>query len=158
MIFRRNKNSPTALSDSRLFNERTFYASFLDDARRCKEELIIESPFMTSRRINRLLPVIRDLREHGVKIVVNTREPEEHDEPMLGESHRGVIALQSLGVEVLFTGGHHRKLVILDRKILYEGSLNVLSQNESCEIMRRIESAELASQLLKFIRLDDFLA
>lgn len=158
MIFRRNKNSPTALSDSRLFNERTFYASFLDDARRCKEELIIESPFMTSRRINRLLPVVRDLRERGVKVVVNTREPQEHDESMLGESYRGVIALQSLGVEVLFTGGHHRKLVILDRKILYEGSLNVLSQNESCEIMRRIESAELASQLLKFIRLDDFLA
>ncbi len=158
MIFRRNKNSPTALSDSRLFNERTFYASFLDDARRCRGELIIESPFMTSKRINRLLPVVRDLRERGVKVVVNTREPQEHDEPMLRESQRGVAALQSLGVEVLFTGGHHRKLVILDRKILYEGSLNVLSQNESCEIMRRIESAELASQLLKFIRLDDFLA
>ncbi len=101
MIFRRDKNSPTALSDSRLFNERTFYASFLDDARRCKEELIIESPFMTSKRINRLLPVVRDLRERGVKVVVNTREPQEHDEPMLSESHRGVIALQSLGVEVL---------------------------------------------------------
>jgi hypothetical protein len=61
--------------------------------------------------------------------------------------------LQSIGVEVLYTGGHHRKLAIIDRQILWEGSLNILSQNESCEVMRRIESDELAMQMLQFTKL-----
>jgi hypothetical protein len=38
--------------------------------------------------------------------------------------------LQKLGVQVLYTSGHHRKLAIIDREILYEGSLNIPSQND----------------------------
>lgn len=34
--------------------------------------------------------------------------------------------LQQLGIEVLITGGHHRKLAIIDRQILYKGSLNMI--------------------------------
>jgi hypothetical protein len=62
-----------------------------------------------------------------------------------------------MGVHVLFTGGHHRKLVVVDRRVLYEGSLNVLSQNNSSEIMRRIESARLAWQTIGFVGLDKYI-
>ena len=40
---------------------------------------------------------------------------------------------------------------------LYEGSLNILSQNDSCEIMRRIESTQLAWQMARFIGVDRLL-
>jgi len=50
--------------------------------------------------------------------------------------------MQKLGVIVLYTVGHHRKLAVLDRKIVYEGSLNILSFNDSCEIMRKITSTK----------------
>jgi len=100
--------------------------------------------------------VFRELRQRGVKITINTRDPREHDGYLRSEATPAVAALQSLGVQVLYTDGHHRKLVILDSKILYEGSLNVLSQNYSCEIMRRIESGELAAQMIDFTRLNTF--
>lgn len=64
--------------------------------------------------------------------------------------------LLDLGVGVLFTGGHHRKLAIIDRNVLWEGSLNILSQNSSCEIMRRIDSRLIALQMLAFIKLNDY--
>lgn len=104
-----------------------------------------------------LLPIFRDLRQRGVKIIINTREPEEHDEWMCHEAGSGIAALQGIGVKVLYTGGHHRKIVILDRCVLYEGSLNVLSQNESCEIMRRVDSRELVEQMIAFTELNHFL-
>jgi len=66
----------------------------------------------------------------------------------------GIATLQDLGVLVLFTGGHHRKLAIIDRQITWEGSLNILSQTDSCEVMRRIESAELTKQMISFIGLE----
>jgi hypothetical protein len=73
---------------------------------------------------------------------------------MRNESTHAIAKLQHLGVQVLFTGGHHRKLAIIDRQILWEGSLNILSQKDSCEIMRRIPSTQLAWQMTRFIGID----
>lgn len=69
------------------------------------------------------------------------------------ESERSIELLLDADITVLVTGGHHRKLVILDSTILYEGSLNVLSQSDSCEVMRKIESIQLAREMIEFVGL-----
>jgi phosphatidylserine/phosphatidylglycerophosphate/cardiolipin synthase-like enzyme len=154
-LFRSRKSAAPGLVTSKLFNEDTFYPAFLKDLKNCHRELIIESPFITSRRLNQLLPTLQKLKARKVRIVINTRDPHEHDEGYHREdAHRAVAKLQHMGVHVLYTGGHHRKLVVIDRKILYEGSHNVLSQNNSSEVMRRIESAQLAWQMIRFVELD----
>ena len=51
----------------------------------------------------------------------------------------------------------HRKLAIIDRKILWEGSLNILSQNHSRELMRRIENEEITVETFNFLGLKKFL-
>jgi hypothetical protein len=93
------------------------------------------------------------MRSRNVRIIVNTRHPAEHD----AQAWRAIQQMQAMGIMVLFTGGHHRKLAILDGRVLWEGSLNILSQYDSCEIMRRIESKILAQQMLQFIQLRKFL-
>lgn len=65
---------------------------------------------------------------------------------------------EALGVQVLLcVGNHHRKLAILDRKVLWEGSLNILSQTHSREIMRRIDSKELTIEMFNFLKLNKVL-
>jgi len=54
-------------------------------------------------------------------------------------------------------GRHHRKLAIIDRNILWEGSLNILSQKKSREFMRRLEGGGFAVDLLNFIGYQKFL-
>lgn len=155
-VFRQFKHHSPDLVGSQLYNEQTFYNAFIRDLACCRNEAIIESPFMTMQRVNTLLPNIRNTIAHGAKVIVNTRHPQEHNQYMCNEAERCIGILQDIGVEILFTGGHHRKLAILDRTILWEGSLNVLSQNDSCEIMRRIESKQLVEQTLDFVRLRQF--
>ena len=112
---------------------------------KCKQEVIIESPFLTRRRLSLLMPVLERLKFRRVKIIVNTRDPLTCDVKYMRDEAFGVVSkLLHLGVQVLYTGNHHRKLAILDRKILWEGSLNILSQNDTCEVMRRIEPTQLA--------------
>jgi len=43
------------------------------------------------------------------------------------------------------------------RKILWEGSLNILSQNQSREIMRRIENEQITLETFNFLKLEKFL-
>lgn len=148
------KAAPEDLLSSQLFNERSFYPAFLNDLRGCRKEVIIESPFMTGRRIALFLPILRRLRRRGVRVVINTRHPQEHEGRLRLEAEGVLTTLFDIGAEVFFTGGHHRKLAILDGRVLWEGSLNILSQNESCEVMRRIASPQLVDQMMRFIRIE----
>jgi hypothetical protein len=94
----------------------------------------------------------------GVKIYVMTRDPKEHNENMECQSEDVISLFERMGVQVLLCiGNHHRKLAILDREVLWEGSLNILSQGHSREIMRRIESKTLALEMFEFLRLEKFL-
>ncbi|HEX6258549.1 MAG TPA: phospholipase D-like domain-containing protein [Candidatus Saccharimonadales bacterium] len=145
------------LSSSLLYNEQTFYKAFMRDLSLCKDEAIIESPFITSNRIASLLPIFRKMRSRNIRIVVNTRHPSEHEQPYGDQAWAEIAQMQLIGIEVLFTGSHHRKLAIFDRQILWEGSLNILSQYDSCEIMRRIDSIKLAEHTLSFTKLTHYL-
>lgn len=150
------RSEQLGLAGSRLLDQDTFYPCFLKDLRRCHKEVIIECPFVTMRRVHYLLPALRGLTKRRVCVVVNTKPPYEHSGVLRRQAELAIVAMQEAGARVLFTGGHHRKLVILDMETVYEGSLNILSQSDSCEIMRRIESKEAAMQLIDFLKLERF--
>ena len=159
MIFKYLFKRPdlTPLLSSRLYNEESFYPAFLNDLSKCSREVVIESPFITRKRMTALYSSFRRLTKRGVRVVVNTRDPQDHDLRMSAEACNAITELQEMGVQVLYTNNHHRKLAILDGMILYEGSLNILSQNSSCEVMRRIESDVLSGEMLSFVKLSKFL-
>lgn len=141
----RYPTTPADLLSSKLYDQDSFYPAFLKDLAKCHSEVIIECPFITNRRLKTLLPILEKLKARKVRIAINTRDPRAHDESyQQDDAHEAISKLQHMGVQVLYTGNHHRKVAILDRSILYEGSLNILSQNDSCEMMRRIESTQLA--------------
>jgi HKD family nuclease len=156
-LLRRDK-APVDLLSSQLLNEETFYPKLIADLDDCLHEVIIESPFITNRRLSQLLPTLKKLKDRKARVIVNTRDPLEHDdEQQRTRALEAVASLQRIGVQVLYTSGHHRKLVIVDRQVLYEGSLNVLSQNSSSEVMRRTISTQLAWQMVRFVGIDRFL-
>lgn len=137
---------------SRLLNEKDFYPSFIKDIKSCKQKLVIESPFITNKRLDTLLPILENLNTKRVHIIIHTRDPiETDDEYRRNEVYRAVSRLQHIGIRVMYTKGLHRKVAIIDQSVLYEGSLNILSQNESVEIMRRISSRYLVEQMTKFV-------
>lgn len=144
------------LLSSDLFTQDDFYNIFKCDLLEAKHEVIIESPFMSFKRLDHLMPIFRQLIRSDVRIIINTKPSEEQDAGYSRQVEECIARLLELGVEVLVTGGHHRKLAIIDRQILYEGSLNILSQNDSCEIMRRIHSRQLAVQMINFTGISKF--
>lgn len=138
---------------STLLNQDTFYKVFERDLHRAKRMVLIESPFITQKRITALLPILCRLKRRGATVVVNTKPLDEHDSNMAHQAELAIEVLQGAGVIVLMTTGHHRKIAIVD-DVLYEGSLNILSQNDSCEMMRRISDTTAVCEMLRFIGLE----
>ncbi len=144
------------MENSRLYDQTMFYKQFERDLRHARTEVIIESPFITARRMTTLLPIFAKLRRHGVSIIINTRDPIEHDGDYYYQALDAVAVMQKMDITVLYTVGHHHKLAIIDREVFYEGSLNIMSFSNSCEIMRRVVSTVEANKLLKFIGINKY--
>jgi phosphatidylserine/phosphatidylglycerophosphate/cardiolipin synthase-like enzyme len=143
---------------SRLCDEKSFFNIFKKDLNHVKNEVIIESPFITTTRMNSLAPTLQKLVQRGVKVYVVTRDPREHKSPYREQSELEIRNFEQIGIQALICkGNHHRKLAIIDRKILWEGSLNILSQSKSREIMRRIEGEEFAMEMINYLKLGRFL-
>ena len=154
-LFKKNQLPVISLLKSELYDENTFYERFIDDLKCCRNEVIIESPFISSSRMRMLYPVLAQLVSKGVKLFIVTRNPFEHEGKYALQSELEIQRFETTGIHVLICdGNHHRKLAILDRKILYEGSLNILSQTKSREIMRRISEEPVVLQTFKFLHFD----
>jgi phosphatidylserine/phosphatidylglycerophosphate/cardiolipin synthase-like enzyme len=104
-----------------------------------------------------LKPIFEKFINKGIQVFVFTRDPLEHDTFMAEQSEEGIRYCEYIGVQVLLVrGGHHRKLAMIDRKILWEGSLNILSQSNSHEFMRRFVSIQIDMELFKFLNYSKF--
>lgn len=155
--FRQLSCSPDDLLTSKLYNEATFYPTFMRDLKHCRKEVIIESPYMTTPRVEQLRPSLKKLVRRGIRVTIHTRFPGHHDELLRIQAWQSVSILKRNGVKVrFFHDYHHRKIAVLDGKVLWEGSLNILSQCYSREIMRRIESEQLTRQMIRFLGLKRF--
>lgn len=153
-FLRLSKPSPTDLLTSRLYNEASFYPSFIRDLKSSRHEVIIESPYLTVKRAYQLAPIFRKLVKRGVGIRVNTREPRHHTRDLREQADQAIQVMKKVGVRVFICSDlRHRKLAVIDNSLLWEGSLNILSQSNSREVMRRIQSEQLAKEMVRFTSL-----
>ncbi|MDE2025033.1 MAG: hypothetical protein KGJ07_00905 [Patescibacteria group bacterium] len=144
--------------NSSLFDEKTFYQAFLDDLSHSYQEVIIESPFITTSRMKTFDRVFQNLVKKDVKIFIITRDPKEHDGGYEVQSEDAIRWCEEIGIQILLcSGNHHRKLAMIDRKILWEGSLNILSQSNSREIMRRIDDNVVTQEMFNFLQFSKYI-
>ena len=72
--FNRRSDTTNELVNSTLYDDSTFYARFAKDLKNCRSEVIIESPFITSRRLELLMPSLQKLKSKHIRITINTRD------------------------------------------------------------------------------------
>ncbi|MBI4091351.1 topoisomerase DNA-binding C4 zinc finger domain-containing protein, partial [candidate division WWE3 bacterium] len=140
---------------SSIYDEVEFYPAFINDLLTAKAEVIIDSPYITTERVQKLVPIFAHLIAKGIKVFVLTRQAKEHTGKMQLYATQELKNLEDLGIIILpFVGNIHRKLAIIDRRVLWEGSLNILSQRDSKEVMRRFVGETTAKQMITFLKID----
>jgi superfamily I DNA and/or RNA helicase/ssDNA-binding Zn-finger/Zn-ribbon topoisomerase 1 len=148
------KNRPENFGMS--YSDQEFWPAFHNDLAHTQKELIIFSPFLTSERFSKLHLIFTELIANGVKIYVITLAPNEQPAVMQG-SKEVITKLKELGVTVKFRQAMHEKIALIDRKVKWIGSLNILSHNSKKEYMERIEGESASNELFDKFNLDDLL-
>jgi hypothetical protein len=134
-----------------VFTEGTFYPAFLMDLERAKESIVIFSPYATRAGTGRWMDPIRAAIARGAKVRILTRPPDEPGAEQADEVGELIRGMRALGVVVDLRARMHEKIAILDDRVLWHGSLNVLSHRDTHESMLRIESPVACRQVGRFV-------
>lgn len=140
-----------------------FWHYLVYDLEQAKGQVLINSPFLFERRAEEMLRNVKALVERGVTVCVYLKQPAHwgSNTPVSEETAIEHKRFEKLSSELRKVGAHvnikfeiHQKIVVIDRKILYEGSLNTLSQRMTAENMRRFSNPDACAEMIKKHGLD----
>jgi superfamily II DNA or RNA helicase len=134
-----------------IYNKSNFLPVFSNDTISASREVFIVSPFLTKRRTREMIQFFRAAIAKSVKIIVVTRPAEDYKGLDLDAWQASVAALKELAVQVVYKSNIHQKLAIMDQKIVWYGSINLLSYGSAEESMMRIDNVNIAGELIKSI-------
>ncbi|HUU18197.1 MAG TPA: AAA domain-containing protein [Sedimentisphaerales bacterium] len=138
-------------SKSGIFNEGTFFAAFKEDLLMAENSVVIFSPFLTQNGTGRLMTVISHKISQGIQVRLVTRPPGDQG-GILEEGLEDIVHdMTDTGVAVDFRTRMHEKFAIVDKKILWYGSLNIFSHRDTSESMFRIVSPSICEQMVQFV-------
>lgn len=149
------ENNNLAENVSSIFDNTNFFDVFASDVTSAKHEIIIVSPAISKRTINKILRLFNSIIG---KVVVITRPPEDYKNDIgRYRATECIELLKSCGIDVRFKSRIHQKFAVIDQKLIWYGSINLLSIGTSEESIIRIENAEIAEELLNavFVELNE---
>jgi PLD-like domain len=129
-------------------SEQDFLEAFRADLAGSVDWVVILSPFLSQSRAVHYYPVLQVLNARGVTVDVYARPWNEQPESL--REHYGIVeqGLRRAGVKFHVRSGMHEKVGVIDGRVLWHGSLNIFSHNNTRESMLRIESSALVYDVL----------
>ena len=134
-----------------IFDKDSFLPVFSNDLAGAKKEILIVSPFVRKRRSMQMLRHLKIALDKGIRAIVVTRSVESF-KPKDQVALQGVLEiLKQNEISVVFKPNIHQKFAIMDQKMVWYGSINLLSYGSAQESIMRIESSNIANELIRSI-------
>jgi len=133
--------------------DRDFLDLFRADLAACAECVDLLSPFVSLSRSSNYHAALAALAARKIPVRAYVRPHREQPDTLRSGFLEAIRNLEIRGTSIYFRPGMHEKIAAIDGRILWHGSLNVLSHNDSKESMLRFDSPELVTEVLRDIGL-----
>ena len=137
-----------------IFNKQNFYPVYTTDIEQAQKEIIIISPFVTIKRVNQIMNHFKEAIARQVLITILTRPLEFYSENRKSRLGQIFTTLKNMGITILCKSFIHQKFAIIDQRVVWYGSINLLSFGFSEESIMRLYSSSIAIELLNSVDLD----
>ena len=127
-----------------IFDNNDFYPVYSADVMAARSEVVIVSPFLTRRRV---LSALNYLTAARALITIVTKPPDNYAEKDRGKIIECFELLTQHNITVNTKNRIHQKFAVIDQRLVWYGSINLLSYGASEESIMRIESLDIASEL-----------
>ena len=149
--YRAKGENIAAESTDIIFDKSNFLPIYSNEIVNASREIIIVSPFVTKRRTLQMIQNLRIALKNGVKVIVVTRPSEDFKDKDLTSWQTTIELIKSSGIALVFKSNIHQKFAVVDQKVSWYGSINLLSYGNAEESIMRIESSNIANELIRSI-------
>lgn len=129
-------------------SEEKFLERFREDLAKCSRSVMILSPFVSQNRAVHYYPVLHALIFRKVLIDVYTRPKGEQSLTLREQFDSVQRTFNRIGANFHLRPGMHEKIAVIDDRVLWHGSLNILSHNDTRESMLRFDFPDLVRDIM----------
>ena len=130
--------------------DRGNYAEIFErDLIEADQEIIIASPSLRYRKVERILSLLKPRQESGVKITIITLFPDSSRFDNVEDISYILSRIRSAGIEVALTESESEHFAVIDRKLVWHGGVNLLGKEDAWDNLIRIESVKAAAELVE---------
>ena len=117
-----------------------------------EQEIIIASPDLRRRKVERMLFLLKSRQEAGVKVTVITLDPDCSRVGDPADTFELILEMKKAGITVAQTESESEHYAVFDKKLVWHGGMNLLGKEDIWDNLIRVESVKAAAELLEMSR------
>ena len=132
-----------------IFDYQNYINVFEKDIKEANNEIVISSPGLNKNKVNRFCELVKEKQTRGLKVSVITLSANVYPESRIEINKRLISKLIENGICVEFGDNMHEHFAVIDKNIVWYGSVNLLSREREDDNIMRVVSVEIAEELME---------
>lgn len=132
-----------------IFDYKNYISVFIRDIEEADNEIVISSPGLNKNKVIRFCGLVKVKQEKGIKVSILTLSSDIYPESRKAVTKDLINKLIENGISVKSNENAHEHFAVIDKEIVWYGSVNLLSREKEDDNIMRIVSKEIAEELLE---------
>ncbi len=134
-----------------IYDKNNFLPVFINDVMSSARQVVVVSPFVSKQRALFMMKQLEFVLQKNGKVIIVTRPIDDFKEKDRAALQEVFDLLKTAGADLIARSHIHLKFAVVDQRIVWYGSINLLSFGSAEENIMRLESHSIAEELLKSI-------
>lgn len=135
-----------------IFDSESYLPVYEKDLLQARKSIYIASPGLNKTKVLRLISLLEERQTAGVIVTVLTLPAENYPQARIEPTKALLAMLTAAGIYVVPQSDLHTRFAVIDQKIVWYGSTNLLSRDKEDDGLMRICSRDIALELLDCVK------
>ena len=134
-----------------IYDFESYHEVFERDLQEAEKDIIISSPRMNRKKVYRMISLLKERQEAGLKVTIVTWHPDCYK---YGKSEVRMELLEQLrktGFEIQLMEEGCEHFAVVDQKIVWYGNMNFLSKEDMEDNLMRVVSGNIAAEIMEMM-------
>lgn len=132
-----------------IFDINNYKDTYQNDLLAAEKEIVMSSPAISSKKVYDMIHLLREKQEEGIKIVIVTWKPDCYGYGDSAYWQELQEQMRRAGFEVNLVEDYCEHYCIIDRQVVWYGSMNFLGKEDAEDNLMRISDGKIANELLE---------
>ena len=132
-----------------IYDIENYAETYWRDLEEAKRAVIVSSPRLNNQKVNRIISVLGNRQELGVKVTIVTWHPDFYKYGRDDVRMELMERLRKAGFEIRLVEESCEHYAVIDSEIVWYGSMNLLSNEDAEDNLMRVCSKDIAAELLE---------